>query len=291
VDGLSGATVTSRAVLTAINRAAGRVGEAAFGRALPPLEAPPAASIDAPFLATLALLVAALVVHLTGSRRARLVLLAAAAGVLGLWLNTPLTEIDLVNLSLGNAASPAQNPQRWLLIGFAGLTALLFGPIWCGMLCPFGAVQEFLSRAGRRLGLRSYPDRRVDQAARYLKYLLLAFMLIAVWISGDTLWAAFDPMQQVFGGALGGWMLVLAAAVLLGSLVYVRFWCRYFCPLGAFLALGNKVALLGRLAPPRRFEHCDLGVHGEHDLDCIRCGRCLGGPDTRLRHRPHGHRP
>ena len=288
VDGLSGATVTSRAALKAINRAAGRVGEAAFGSAKPPLQAPGAVALGTPFWLTLGLLLAALLVHLTGAWRVRPLLLVAAVGVLGFWLNTPITEIDLVNLSLGHAAPPAANPQRWLLLGFAGVSALLFGPIWCGLLCPFGALQELLSRAGRRLGLRSYPDRRVDQAARFLKYLLLAGMLLAVWLGGDTLWAAFDPMQRVFGLQVSGWMLVLAAAVLLGSLVYVRFWCRYFCPLGAFLALGNKVALLGRLAPKRRFEHCDLGVRGEYDIDCIRCARCLGDADTRLRHRRPG---
>jgi spermidine synthase len=295
VDGLSGATVTSRAALEAINRTAGRLGEAAFGAAIPSLRIPPVATLDTAFRATATLLAAALLVHLTGSRRARLVLLVAALAVLGLWLNTPLTEIDLVNLSLGHVAAPADNPQRWLLLGFAGVTALLFGPIWCGLLCPFGALQELLSRAGRRLGLRSCPDRRVDRAVRYIKYLLLAAMLMAVWLTGNTLWAAFDPMQQLFGSGLwvrlGGWMPVLAAAVLLGSVVYVRFWCRYFCPLGAFLALGNKVALLAPLAPRRRFEHCDLGVQHEYDLDCIRCGRCLGDEDTRLRHRGHGAHP
>jgi polyferredoxin len=77
-------------------------------------------------------------------------------------------------------------------------------------------------------------------------------------------------------------MLVLTGAVIAGSLVYYRFWCRYLCPLGAFLALGNKLALLQRLGPRRRFEHCDLGVKGDHDLDCIRCHRCLAGRDTHL---------
>jgi polyferredoxin len=86
-------------------------------------------------------------------------------------------------------------------------------------------------------------------------------------------------------------MGALVAVVLLGSLVYVRFWCRYFCPLGAFLALGNKLALLQRLAPQRRFEHCDLGVRDEFDLDCIRCGRCLTGADTQVRHRTRRMRP
>jgi len=77
----------------------------------------------------------------------------------------------------------------------------------------------------------------------------------------------------------------LLGLTLVGSLFYFRFWCRYFCPAGAFLALGNKLALLQRLAPKRRFEHCDLGVREEYDIDCIRCNRCLTGQDTGVRRR------
>jgi hypothetical protein len=72
---------------------------------------------------------------------------------------------------------------------------------------------------------------------------------------------------------------------LAGALFYFRFWCRYFCPFGAFLALSNKLALLQRLAPRRRFEHCDLGVREEYDIDCIRCNRCLTGRDTGVQRR------
>ena len=290
VDGISGATVTSRAVLETINRAAARTSQAAFGKATPPEPEPSRVVLAAGFWVTLALLIAAVVVHLSGNQRARLLVLAASLGILGLWLNTPITEIDLANLSLGHAASPAENPQRWLLLGFAGVTALLFGPIWCGMLCPFGALQELVSRLGRLLGLRSYPDRRIDRAARFIRILVLAGMLIAVWSSGDPDWAYFDPMQQVFGERLGGWLVVLAVATVLACLVHVRFWCSYFCPVGALLALGNRFAPLAKLAPRRRLEHCDLGVRTEQDLDCIRCGRCLDGEDTHLGNRPAGHR-
>jgi polyferredoxin len=97
-------------------------------------------------------------------------------------------------------------------------------------------------------------------------------------------------MQQVFGARLWGWpwgwATALAFLTLGASLIHVRFWCRYLCPLGALLALSNKVALAPRFAPPRRFGHCDLGVRGEFDLDCIRCNRCLGGRDTRASHEP-----
>lgn len=288
VDALSGATVSSRAALEAINRSARLVTGAAFGSPMPPVAEAPTPGLDAAFYATLGLFLAFFPVYLSGSERARMVFQVASLGILGLWLNTLVTEIDLVNLTLGHAASPLENPQRWLLLGFVAVTGLLFGPVWCGNVCPFGALQELFSRLGRLIGLRTYPDRRLEQPARYLKFVLLAAMLIAVWVSGETLWASFDPMQHVFGGRLAGLMLVLTGVVILGSLFYVRFWCRYFCPLGALLAIGNKVALLERYAPRRRFEHCDLGVKGTFDVDCIRCGRCITGADTRVRHRPRG---
>jgi len=283
VDGLSGATVTSRAVLATIDNAARRATAAAFGPPVPPPVADPRGGPDWGFIATAALLFLFVPVYRSGSERARLLLQAAALGVLGLWLNTLVTELDLVNLSQGQAAAPAEHPQRWLLLGFVVVSSVLLGQVWCGFLCPFGALQEFVSRLGRRLGLRSYPDRGLEQAARYLKFLLLAALLVLVWTTGELAWATFNPMQHAFGGQLRGWMLGLTGAVIGACLVYYRFWCRYFCPLGAFLALGNKLAFLQRLGPRRRFEHCDLGVRGDFDLDCIRCHRCLTARDTHVR--------
>lgn len=280
VDGLSGATVTSRAVLETINQAARRGTGAAFGRPMPPPPEARGGGADWGLIATTALLLLFFPVYLSGDERARLVLQAAALGVLGLWLNTLVTEMDLLNLSQGRAAAPAENPQHWLLLGFVAVSSLLFGQVWCGYLCPFGAIQEFCSRLGRRLGLRAYPGRSLDHWARLLKYLLLAALLVLVWTTGEATWATFNPMQHAFGGQLGGWQLGLTGTVLVIALVYYRYWCRYFCPLGAFLALGNRLAFLQHLGPRRRFEHCDLGVKGDYDLDCIRCHRCRSGRDT-----------
>jgi hypothetical protein len=285
IDGLSGATLSSRAALAAINQSVQTAGQLAFGKSFA------GASVDAPHPTGLspALLVSAgwlvlfLPVYLSGSERARLVFQFGSLLILGVWLNSQVTEVDLVNLGLGHFASPADNPQHWLLLGFALGSTLLFGPVWCGYLCPFGALQEFVSRIGHRLRLRSYPSRPLDRWLRYLKYLLLGSMLLAVWLSGDSHWALFDPMQYAFGAAWPSWILVITGLVLIGALFYYRFWCRYLCPMGAFLALGNKFALLQRWGPKRRFNHCDLGVKEDFDVDCIRCNRCLTGKDTHLR--------
>ncbi len=287
VDAISGATVTSRAALEAINRSARAAGRVAFGRDFAPL--PEAGTtpawLEPGFLATLLLLLAFFPVYLSGSEPARLVLQAASLLALGIWLNTLVTEIDLVNASAGHLPGWTRNPQRWLLLGFTLLSALLFGQAWCGYLCPFGALQEFLSRLGRRLGLRRYARRPLDTRMRFLKHLLLALLLSAVWWTGDSRWATFDPMQYAFDLPWEGWAGILVALSLLGSLLFVRFWCRYLCPVGAALSLGNKLALLQGLAPKRRFDHCDLGVREEYDIDCIRCNRCLTGKDFGVRHR------
>ena len=288
VDALSGATVSSRAALESINRTVALAGQEAFGRtfAATAAEKSAAAALWTPrFLATLLLLLASIPIYLSGSEKARLGLLAGSLVILGLWLNSLVTEVDLVNLALGHLASLADNPQRWLLLGFVALTGLAFGQLWCGYICPFGAAQEFLSRLGRRLGLRRYAHRQLDRGLRFVKFLLLGGMLGAVLLYDRPFWASFNPMQHAFGGHVAGWMLLVLGLSLAGSLFYVRFWCRYFCPFGAFLALSNKIALLQRLAPARRFEHCDLGVRDEFDLDCIRCNRCLTGRDTHVMHK------
>jgi len=285
IDGLSGATVSSGAALESINRAARIASAAAFGKTLAGAEPQAPAWRSPQFLVSLGLLLLFFPVYLSGSEPARLVYQGLVLMGFGFWLNTLVTEMDLVNLSLGRLPDLAGNPQRWLLLGFVLLVTLLFGQVWCGYCCPFGALQEVLSRLGRFFYLRRYVERPLEQRLRLLKYLLLAFMMLAVWVTGEVLWASFDPMQHLFVRRVSGWLGLIAAITLAGALVYYRFWCRYFCPLGALLALGNKLALLGRWAPKRRFDHCDLGVRHEFDVDCIRCSRCLTGRDFGQRER------
>jgi hypothetical protein len=283
-DALSGATVTSRAALETVNRAAVAATRVAFGRELAgggatgrPLWRDPA------FLVTLLLLLAFFPVYRSGADGPRLLYQAATLAVLGLWLNTLLTENDLLGATTGSLPGLGSAPHWWLLAGFALLGGALFGQVYCGYVCPFGALQELLSRLGRRLGLRRYAARPLDTRLRQLKFLLLGVMLLAAWAEGDPRWARFNPMQHLFGGRLAGWMAVVTGLSLLGALVYYRFWCRYLCPFGAFLALFNKLALAQRLGPFRRFEHCDLGVRDAYDVDCIRCHRCVSGRDFGVR--------
>jgi spermidine synthase len=292
VDVMSGATVSSEAALASIDRAARAGAKEAFGLDLASKD-DGEPSLARAWLAPRPLAVGLLLllffpVYLRGGERARLAFQAATLVVLGVLFNTLLTEVDVANLSRGNLPSASSNPTSYLLIGFALVTWVLWGQVYCGFVCPFGALQEFLSRLGRGLHLRIYVSRPLDMRARYLKYVLLVLILTCFWITGDLLWVTANPMQHVFGSHVGGWILLVSGISLVGALVHYRFWCRYFCPLGALLALGNKIALLRRISPQRRYERCDLGVSSEFDLDCIHCHRCITAVDTGVRRRGPG---
>ncbi len=225
------------------------------------------------------LLAALFAVSLFGGRTPRLVGLITSVAVLGLWLNVPLTFLDLCLALTGTL--PAAGVK--LVVFFAALaSALLFGQIWCGSVCPFGALQEIIwllshpkgMDAARGEGQAKRISRSFEQAARYVKYLVLVLSASLFFLSANQAFITFDPMVWTFTRHHSLFQLLLLGALVSASLLLYRPWCRYMCPVGALLSLGNKTAWLDR--PGRRWiPSCDLGVTSAKDVDCIRCNRCL----------------
>jgi spermidine synthase len=284
IDGLSGATTSSRAAIETLNRTASKASQLVFEQPL--FSAMPAPTIDwlQPKVIVLVLVLTLFFpVWRSGRDDWRLYYQGLVLVVLGFWFNALVTEVDLVHLTQWSMPSPYASLLHFILIAFTIVVTLLLGQVYCGYICPFGALQEFISRIGRYFYLRNEPGQHLERRMRYLKYLLLAGMLIGYWVTRDMFWVNFNPMQHFFAFNLSGWILLITVISLLGALVYYRFWCRYFCPFGAFLAFGNKIALLLKWGPQRDYTHCDLGVRDDYDIDCIHCQRCIEGKDYGLR--------
>ena len=177
----------------------------------------------------------------------------------------------------------------FLLVVGVPLIGLLFGNLYCGYVCPFGAAQELLGYVIPPL-LRPVPSRDALPLARFVKYVVLAVLLVAYFLSRDHRTLAGDPLVSVFAlrsmlSHRPGWILGAVAIALVGSLFYVRFWCRYLCPVGAFLSLLNHFRLLRRWTPAPWFGKCEFGLTASDHLDCLSCDRCRhraasSGPDT-----------
>lgn len=222
----------------------------------------------------------ALAAYLVATPLLRFLSLLLGAGVLGLWLNLPFSLVDLGFLTIFTLSG---SMLKWIVVICALLLAVLLGQVYCGYICPFGAMQELVwlpySRGGwdasNGMAQARLADGRLEVKARYTKFLMLALALTCFWITRDQVFLLFDPMVWAFRPRASFFELSFLALVLLASLLLFRPFCRYLCPVGALLALMNKLSFLDRWASRRRINRCDLGVTSYHHVDCIRCNRCV----------------
>lgn len=162
-------------------------------------------------------------------------------------------------------------------------TTLVWGRVFCGVLCPFGALQDMIDRVVPKRFKVSVPW-RIHRPALKVKYLILLVVLVpALMGSRVSLYQYFEPFGTVFFLSPSFLLWSIAGAFLVASAFIPRFYCRYACPLGAGLAVASLVSLrrIGRV------EQCDVckvceqdcptgAIDGPHiDFkECVRCNVC-----------------
>lgn len=150
-----------------------------------------------------------------------------------------------------------------MILGF--LLAVLFGPVFCGWVCPMGTVQEWVSKIGKKLFGRKFNHfipYSIDKVLRYARYGVLAWVLYMTAVSGKLIFSDVDPYYALFNFwtgevAVGG--LIVLGVTLIGSLFVERPWCKYACPYGAVLGVTN----LFRVFKIKR-----------NEPTCIACQKC-----------------
>lgn len=127
-------------------------------------------------------------------------------------------------------------------IGFA--LAILLGPVFCGWVCPMGTIQEFFGKLGRRIFKRfnRFIPYKVDRVLRYLRYLVLAWVVYMTASSATLMFADLDPYFALFhlwSGEVAITGVIILGVVLLLSLFVERPFCKYACPYGAVIGVFN----------------------------------------------------
>jgi hypothetical protein len=185
------------------------------------------------------------------------------------------------------------DPMTAILSVYVLATLVVWGRgTFCGWLCPFGALQELaaiLSKFARvpRRRLQPVTDRRL----KWIKYAVLAIILAAAVVSPQ--WS--DPLVEVepFKTAITmrferAWpFLAYAVGTVLVGAVFYKFFCRYLCPLGAFLALAGLLRRWNWLqrrvecgSPCQtcrnRCEYQAIDSGGRIDYaECFQCMKCV----------------
>ena len=178
-----------------------------------------------------------------------------------------------------------------MIIGF--LLAVLFGPVFCGWVCPFGSIQEWFGGIGRKLFKRRrynhFIPAKVDKYLRYLRYFVLIWVLYMTAVTGKLIFQEYDPYFALFNfwtsevAVIG---MVILGLSLLGSLFVERPWCKYACPYGAVLGITNlfRVFKIRRTAATCKLDgacdiYCPMNIPVSsltvvRDHQCISCLEC-----------------
>jgi NosR/NirI family nitrous oxide reductase transcriptional regulator len=135
--------------------------------------------------------------------------------------------------------------------------------VFCGWLCPFGALQELLGQLSRALGVPQWnPPAALEKRLWMGKYIAAAAVLVLVMTEIDPSGATteIEPFKTaIISKFTRAWPYVLYAGVLLAiGLFSERAYCRFLCPLGGVLAFLDRLHLLNRL---KRRPECGNPCH------------------------------
>ncbi|WP_171124979.1 MULTISPECIES: 4Fe-4S binding protein [unclassified Ruegeria] len=236
----------------------------------------------------------------------RLGILAVVVGFVGWWGQGQLSIVTVLGtlraaLEGGSFAFLLYDPFSLLIwaVSIVGLVAWGRG-LFCGWLCPFGALQEFAHHVGRALRIPQIePSDKWDQRLKWLKYVVLAGLVVVVFTIPDQIdkAAEVEPFKTAITTFfVREWYYAVYAAfwLFLGMVMFKGF-CRYVCPLGAFLAIGGLIR--GRDWIDRKAEcgspcqlcrvKCKYGAikkTGEIQYnECFHCLDCVAIHDDRQR--------
>lgn len=151
------------------------------------------------------------------------------------------------------------DPMMFILWSFVAATLLLWGRgVYCGWLCPFGALQELTNQLARRFGVRQWElPAMVHERLWAVKYIiLLALFGISLQSLVDAeRYAEIEPFKTAitlrFQREWG--FVFFAVGMILVSIVNRKFYCKYLCPLGAALTYPARFRIFDWL---RRHREC-----------------------------------
>lgn len=230
-------------------------------------------------------------------RVGRLSFLATTFLVLGMGLNGQLSVVQVVAFihSLLNGfrwETFLIEPVIFILWGFTALGMLFWGRgVYCGWLCPFGALQELTNAAAQKLGVRQIAvPQALHERLWVIKYTAFVGILALSFYSMHLalIAAEVEPFKTAISlRFLRAWPFVLFVLALLGAGLFIeRFFCRYLCPLGAGLAIPAKLKVFDWLKRrPQCGRECRLcetkctvgaidAIGRINANECVLCLRC-----------------
>jgi len=244
------------------------------------------ADILRPQYLDLALLTAFIVLAMISFRRKsvplKFVTFAFAIGYMGFAKSYLISITNIFSVLDWNWPIFKYSLAWYLFFGFTVVSTILWGRLYCGRVCAYGALTQTLD-AILPAKWRVEVPRSIEKRAAWIKFGILGGVIAYYLATHNLLIYQYTEPFWMFS-LLGTPMMWTVLAILLAVTLFVRnAYCRFLCPVGATLGL-MSYATVFRI---KRWSECNTcricqkacqwgAIEGPKILmtECVRCDDC-----------------
>jgi NosR/NirI family transcriptional regulator, nitrous oxide reductase regulator len=208
--------------------------------------------------------------------------MAASVVYLGFVKSRLVSVVDIFSLLRWNLPIFKYNIGWYVLSIFTLVSTVLWGRLYCGRICAFGALTQLMDKVVPAR-LRVEVPETLERRAAWVKYGLLAAVIIYFLATKDQLVYRFVEPFWMFS-LFGTTVMWVGLGVLLVATVFVRnLYCRFLCPVGATLGLISNLTVfrIKRWSECKTCKICEKtcewgAIRGPEIIasECVRCDDC-----------------
>jgi polyferredoxin len=243
-------------------------------------------SILAPQAADLALvslfIALALVSFFRKSTALKSAVLVGAVGYLGFYKSYLVSIVNVFGLMQGTLPIVRYNLAWYLFAAFAVVSTVLWGRLYCGRVCAFGALTQLMDRLVPPRWRIEVPA-RLERRAAAAKYVVLGAAIVYVAATKNVGVYRYVEPFWMFGLSESASMWTALALLLLATVFVRNLYCRFLCPVGAALGLLSALTVfrIKRWSECRSCKICEKAcewgaIQGPRIIkrECVRCDDC-----------------
>jgi polyferredoxin len=210
------------------------------------------------------------------------VTLGFAVVYLGFYKSQLISIVNVFGLLGGNLPLFRHN-LAWYFLAFVTIAStVLWGRVYCGRVCAFGAFTQLLDRVVPRRWQVNVPP-AIERRASLIKYVILGGALTYFLVTKDpSIYPYIEPFWM-FGFHATPALWVALGALLVTSVFMRNAYCRFLCPVGAALGVVSTLTVFrikrwSECSTCRICEKaCEWGaIRGPQIVmtECVRCDDC-----------------
>jgi polyferredoxin len=218
------------------------------------------------------------------SVRLKYATLAIAVGYMGFYKSSLISVSDIFRLT-DLSLPPFKFSLAWYLFtGFVVVSTVLWGRLYCGRVCAFGALTQIMDAVLPKK-LRVEPPPALERRAAWIKYGLLVAVL-GYYVATKDLARPVQYAEPFWMFTLFGTTpMWIGLAALLTATIFVRnLYCRFLCPVGAALGLISQATTVFNIKRWKECSTCKIcekacewgAIQGPTIVkrECVRCDDC-----------------